>query len=157
MSGYSFLFSTERDLNKAHELRGGSAAGAITLSTFGDGAMQLAAQRIALNLREAGFNVQMAPAGTQHSDILLRKLTVAGSDPAAALERLLWDCGQFTPVAEQNTVALYKREQSILAEKKIVPLIDLPLAFASGPRVRDLHLRGDGTPDVADTSLEDSR
>ena len=94
MSGYSFLFPTERDLNKAHELRGGLATGALTLSAEGDGAMQLAAQRIALNLREAGFNVQMAGAGTQHADLMLRKLPIAGDDPAAALERILWDAGE---------------------------------------------------------------
>jgi peptide/nickel transport system substrate-binding protein len=157
MSGYSFLFSKERDLNKAHELRGGLGTGAITLSAVGDGTMQLAAQRIALNLREAGFNVQMAAAGAQHADIVLRKFSIAGADPAAALERILWDAGEIAPVMEQTPAALYKREQSILDSRRIIPLLDLPLACASGARVRDLHLRNDGTPDLADASLEDAR
>ncbi len=157
MSGFSFLFSAERDLNKAHELRGGLATGTLTLSVSGDGVMQLVAQRIALNLREAGFNVQILPSGAQHSDLALRRFPIAGTDPAAALERLLWDAGSFAPVSEQTTASLYKREQSILNDKKIIPLLDLPLAFASGARVRDLHLRADGTPDLADASLEDTR
>jgi peptide/nickel transport system substrate-binding protein len=157
MSGYSFLFPTDRDLNRAHELRGGLATGAITLSAVGDGTMQLAAQRIALNLREAGFNVQMAGAGVQHADIVLRKLSITGADPSAALERILWDAGEIAPMVEQTPAALYKREQSILESRRIVPLLDLPLAYASGAKVRDLHLRGDGTPDLADASLEDAR
>lgn len=157
MTGYSFLFPPDRDLNKAHELRGGLAAGTLTLSAEGDGALQLAAQRIALNLREAGFNVQMAPAGVQHADLVLRKLSIAGDDPTAALERVLWDIGDPAPVTEQSPAALYKRERSILDDRKIVPLLDLPLAFATGPRLRDLHLRADGTPDLPDASLEDIR
>lgn len=157
LSGYSFLFPTERDLNKAHELRGGLATTALTMSSDGDGAMQLAAQRIALNLHEAGFNVQMAPMGVQHADLVLRKFPVIGNDPAAALARILWDAGQAAPVSEQSTADLYRREQSILENHRIIPLVDLPMGYASGARVRDLHLRADGSCDLAGASLEDAR
>jgi peptide/nickel transport system substrate-binding protein len=157
MSGYSFLFPTERDLNRAHELRGGVATGPITMSADGDGAMQLAAQRIALNLREAGFNMQMAPAGSQHADLTLRRLLISGNDPAAALERILWDAGKLAAVSEQSTADLYRREQSILEDHRIIPLLDLPIGYASGARVRDLRLRADGSADLAGASLEDAR
>jgi MarR-like DNA-binding transcriptional regulator SgrR of sgrS sRNA len=157
MSGFSFLFPTARDLGKANELRGGLVTGELTLAVEGDGAMQLAGQRIALNLREAGFNVQMAPAGIQHSDLVLRKFLIAGDDSAAALERILWDAGALAPVAAETSSDLYKREQTILDNRRIIPLVDLPLGYASGARVRDLRLRADGTPDLAGTSLEDAR
>ena len=157
VSGYAFLFPTERDLNKSHEFRGGLSAGTLNMSADGDGAMQLAAQRIALNLREAGFNVQMAPAGTKHADLMLRKFSIIGNNPAAALERILWDAGQFAPVSEQSAADLYKRERSILDDYRIIPLVDLPAGYASGARVRDLHLRADGSLDLADASLEDAR
>jgi MarR-like DNA-binding transcriptional regulator SgrR of sgrS sRNA len=157
LTGYSFLFPTERDLNKAHELRGGLTPGLLTLATEGDGAMQLAAQRIALNLREAGFNVQMAGADVRHPDLILRKLPVAAADPTAALEQLIRSAGEGTPVLAQTPAELFKVEQTFLDQKKLVPLVDLPLAYAAGPRVRDLHLRADGTPDLADASLEDPR
>jgi len=157
MSGYSFLFSTERDLNKAHELRGGLGAGTLNLSTDGDGATRLAAQRIALNLHEAGFDVQMAQAGTQHSDLVLRKVLVSGNDPAATLERILWEAGESAPVSEQTSADLYKHEKLILEDRRIVPLLCLPLAHATGARVRDLHLRADGSLDLASASLEDLR
>lgn len=157
LSGYSFLFPTERDLNKAHELRGGLTTGPFSLATEGDGPMQLAAQRIALNLREAGFNVQMASAGARHADLILRELPLIGSDPAAAMEQLMRDAGAATPVEAATPAALFKVEQTYLDEKKLIPLLDLPRAFAIGARVRDLRLRADGTPDLADASLEDAR
>lgn len=156
LTGYSFLFPTDRDLNKAHELRGGLTSGPLTLSTQGDGAMQLAAQRIALNLHEAGFNVQVVNAA-QHADLVLRMLPIAGADPAGTLEQILRASGDSNGVAAQTPAALYKTEQTALDAKKVIPLLDLPRAYASGPRVRDLHLRADGTPDLADASLEDAR
>jgi len=36
-------------------------------------------------------------------------------------------------------------------------LVDLPLGYASGARIRDLRVRADGTPDLAGTSMEDAR
>ena len=87
LTGYSFLFPTVRDLNKARELRGGLAPPPLTLAVEGDGAMQLAAQRIALNLREAGFNVQMGGAVSGHApDLVLRQLPLETTQPAAGLE-----------------------------------------------------------------------
>ncbi len=72
--------------------------------------MQLAAQRIALNLHEAGFNVQVANAhNAPHTDLALRKLPLEGADPAAALETLLRGAGETAPVAGQNPDALFKR------------------------------------------------
>ena len=119
--------------------------------------MQLAAQRIALNLREAGFNVQMASAGVRHVDLILRKLPMAGADPAAVLEQVIRSAGEAGPVVAETPVALFKAEQSYLDQKKLVPLLNLPLAYATGRRVRDVRLRANGTPDLADASLEDIR
>ena len=157
LTGYSFLFPAGRDLNKAQELRGGLTPGQLTLATETDGAMQLAAQRIALNLREAGFNVQMAAPGAHYADLILRKLPIAATDNAAALEQVMRSAGETTPVTETTPMALFKVEQTYLDQKKLIPLLDLPLAYANGPRVRDLHLRANGTPDLADASLEDAR
>jgi peptide/nickel transport system substrate-binding protein len=154
MTGYSFLFPTERDLNKAHELRGGLTTGTLTLATQGDGAMQLAAQRILLNLREAGLNVQMASAGTQHADLMLREIPLAEGEPAAALEQAMRSAGDLTPMTAATPQELLKVEQTLLDEKRVIPLLDLPRAYAIGARVRDLRLLADGAPDLADASLE---
>jgi hypothetical protein len=99
--------------------------------------MQLAAQRIALNLREAGFNVQVANTrNAPHADLALRS------------------AGENVPVSGQNPTALYRAEHDFLDLKTLIPLLDLPRAWAVGSRVRDLRLRADGTPDFAGVSLE---
>jgi peptide/nickel transport system substrate-binding protein len=155
LTGYAFLFPTDRDLNKAHELRGGLSSPPLTLSFDGDGAMQLAAQRIAINLREAGFTVQTA-AGAQHADLALRQLPIAGADPAAALENLLRSAGQYAPVSLQTPETLFTAERDFLNLDTLIPLIDLPRAYAYAGRVRGFALRADGTPDLANASLEDA-
>ena len=158
LTGYSFLFPVDRDLDKANELRGGLNAPPLTLSSDGDGTMQLAAQRIALNLHEAGFNVQVVSArNASHTDLALRSLPLAGADPASALEILLRRAGENASVAGRNPTALYRAEHDFLDLKTLIPLLDLPRASAIGSRVRDLRLRADGTPDFADVSLENAQ
>ncbi len=155
LTGYAFLFPTDRDLNKANELRGGLTCPPLVMSADGDPTMQLAAQRIALNLHEVGFSVQVANArGAPQADLALRKLPIEGADPAAALETLLRGAGENTPVAGRAPTALFRAEHDVLDLKTLIPLLDLPRAWAVGSRVRDVRLRADGAPDLADASLE---
>ena len=156
LTGYAFLFPTERNLNKAIALRGGTHPPLLKLAAEGDSAMQLAAQRIVLNLREAGFHVQMASSNSRNADMILHMLPLAGSDPAAVMETLLRSAGQGQPVTASSPAALYRAEKEILDRHTIVPLLDLPRAWAISGRVRDFTLRADGTPDLADASLEDA-
>jgi len=157
LTGYSFLFPTERDLNKAHELRGGQTPQQLTLGVEGNGTMKLAVQRIALNLHEAGFNVQIANAGAQNANLVLRKFSIDGGGAASALESMLRSMGVDTPVQEKTPSALFGAEREFLSRKTIVPLLDLPRAYAVGGRVRDLELLADGTPDLAGASVEDAQ
>jgi peptide/nickel transport system substrate-binding protein len=157
ISGYAFLFPTDRDLNRAHELRGGLTAPALTLSVEDGPTMQLAAQRIAINLREAGFNVQVAPAGSgQRADLALRKLPIEGADPAAAMVLLVRSTGQVSPIVQQAPDSLFRAESEFLDRKTLIPLLDLPRAYAVSGRVRDVELRADGTLDLAGVSLENA-
>jgi peptide/nickel transport system substrate-binding protein len=157
-TGFAFLFPTDRDLNKAHELRGGLTLPSLALSADSDGAMQLAAQRIALNLREAGFNVQMnAAVSSQRPDLTLRVLPLAPGSPAATLEGVLRAAGQRSPmIADPGAATIYKAEREVLDRHTLVPLLDLPRAYAAGSRIRDLRLDADGSPDLADASVEDA-
>lgn len=154
-SGYAFLFSTERDLNKAQQLRGGITPPPLSLQVEGAGAMQLAAQRIALNLREAGFNVQLNAPASQHADLALITLAQQAADPAAMLEGILRNQHQFSAF-DSDPLSQYKAERDFLDRKTLVPLLHLPLAYAISPRVRDLQLRSNGAPDLVNASLEAS-
>jgi hypothetical protein len=156
VTGYSFLFATDRDLSKAHELRGGVTPSPLTLSAEGGAAMQLAAQRIALNLRDAGFNVQVvSPGAPQHIDLALRRITLETNQPQPALEFILRAAGLPVPVQESTPEGLYKTERQVLDSHMIIPLLYLPRACALSGRVRDLRLSLDGTPQLAGVSLSD--
>jgi ABC-type transport system substrate-binding protein len=152
LSGYAFLFPAERDLAKSQDLRGGLKPPTLSLGYQGSGSMQLAAQRIALNLREAGFDVQVTSAS--HADLMLRSIPLASADPAAALESVLRASGETAPLAAISPTAVYRAEHDFLDRKTLVPLLDLPRACAVGTRVRDLMLGVDGTPDLADAWIE---
>jgi peptide/nickel transport system substrate-binding protein len=156
LTGYSFLFPTERDLARALQLRGGLTPPPLVMTTDGDGAMQLAAQRIALNLREAGFNVQMANGGAAHADLMLRRLALECNQPQAALESILRDAGLAAAGIEPAPDALYRAEREALDRRTLIPLLYLPRSFGVGGRVRDLRLGADGAPDIADASLVDA-
>jgi peptide/nickel transport system substrate-binding protein len=154
LTGYAFLFPTGRDLNKALALRGGRTPPPLKLSVEGDGAMQLAAQRIALNLRDAGFQVQVLSGNAPGAELFLRKFPLAGNNPAAALAVLLRSAGLDDPVSAQSPAGLYHDEKDILNSHIVVPLLDLPRAWAVGGKIREFTLLPDGSPDLADASLE---
>ena len=164
MTGYAFLFASDRDLNKAHQLRGGVMTAPLMLRTKDtDGALDLVAGRIALNLREAGFNVQSVahnpkaatPAGTP--DLELKLVSLDQARPAAALASLTATLDLSAPLPAQPTAELlFKTEQAMLAQATAIPLLYLPRAYATGGRVRDLHLNSDGSCALADVSITDA-
>jgi MarR-like DNA-binding transcriptional regulator SgrR of sgrS sRNA len=155
LSGYSFLFPTDRDLNRAAAMRGGLMLPSLSLSADADNVMQLAAQRIALNLHEAGFTAAVV-SSPQHPDLILRRIPLQGGSPSAVLDQVLRACGETQIGTTSNPAALYKTERTFLDQHTLIPLVDLPRAYAIGPRARDLRLDASGMPDLADTSLEDA-
>ena len=157
LTGYGFLFPSDRDVNKARELRGGLTPPPLTLSTENNATMQLAAQRIALNLYEAGLNVQAgANTGPRATDMVLLRLTLRSTQPQPALELLLRSVGVAAPVLEEAPAGLYRTEHDFLETHTLIPLLYLPRVYASSGRIRDLRLSPDGTPLLAGVSLEDA-
>ncbi len=145
-------------MNKARELRGGLTTPLLTISTENNATMQLAAQRIALNLREAGFNVQVTgSSGPHRTDLVLVRLTPRSSQPRSALESLLRSVGVAAAVPEDTPAGLYRTEHDFVGTHRLIPLLYLPRAYASGGRVRDLRLSLDGVPLPAGISLEDTQ
>jgi peptide/nickel transport system substrate-binding protein len=159
LSGYAFLFSPDRDLNRARALRGGATTGVLTLGTDDPSAtMELAAARLALNLHEAGFNVQVAVATARPtSPLMLQKVHLEATGERAALDEMLAHLGQNGTVTGTDAAGLWQEERGVLDNNQVVPLLWLPRAWAVGERVRDLRLLSDGTPDLSDASLEGAK
>lgn len=154
VSGFAFLFSTERDLAKARELRGSAVPPALVLQSAGEGARQLAAQRIVLNLREAGLNVQIGAAGARSPGLTLRSFQIDSADSASDLVAIMMAVGETPPAIGSDPASVYKAEREFLERKDLIPLVHLPRAYAIGPRVRGFRLGFDGAPDLPSTSLE---
>lgn len=158
MSGYAFLFPPERDLARAQALRGGAAPQLTLRVADGSPEMHLCAERIVLDLREAGFQVQLSPGNSgAHADLLLRRVHMEPNDPRAALDEVLAASGQNKSVLAADPASLYRAENDFLAAHTIAPLLWLPQAYAVSERVRDLRLSADGTPLIADAALEDTK
>jgi peptide/nickel transport system substrate-binding protein len=155
LSGYAFLFSTDREPERARTLRGGATGPPLTLAVRDTGAsMQLAAERLALNLHEAGFTVQVAPGSHAPAPLTLRCEHPEAASPRAALDELLARFGQNNTVTGTNPASLYQSERGTLASATVIPLLWLPRAWAVSDRVRDLRLSPDGIPLFAGASLE---
>ena len=157
VSGYAFLFATDRDLNRARAMRGGSPSVPLGLGTdSGRATMRLAAERLALNLHEAGFNIKMASPGAPPA-IDLQLIHLEETDPRAALDEMLGSLNLNVTVNGTGTQVLWRAESSALQSNTVVPLLWLPRAWAVGERVRDLRLSPDGEPLLADASLEGAK
>jgi hypothetical protein len=125
----------------------------------GNAEMQLAAERIALNLREAGFRIQVASGGggQPKADIVLRTVHLEANTPRAALNEMIGASGQHATAIGTDMTALYDAERDFLAGYTVEPLLWLPQAYAVGERIRDLRLAADGTPLIAGVALNDSK
>jgi peptide/nickel transport system substrate-binding protein len=159
LTGYSFLFPKERDLARAQALRGGTNGVPLTLTVEGGSAVvQLAAERIALNLREAGFRVQVVPHGSSTAaDLNLKMIHLESTDAQAALRQMLGIFNQSLAEESNNPATLYREESSFLQTHQAVPLLYLPRAYGVGTRVHGLQLSADGIPMLNDVSVEDAK
>jgi len=160
ISGYMFLFPSDRDLDRSRALRGGQTPGGLTLALDPSLANmsatgQVAAERLALNLHEAGFDVHTGAAGPRPTAALvLQRVHLEATSPEAALDEILVRIGQNGSVSGTDRAALWQEERGVLDDDTVVPLLWLPRAWAVGERVRDLRLLSDGEPDLSDASLE---
>jgi hypothetical protein len=140
LSGYAFLFPAAFDLPRARSL----AAGAHPLSLgVSDPGLRTIADRIALNARDAGLTVNVAPQGANQGatqgasvDIRLMETRIASADPSRALAALAAAFGLPEPVRAETPDALYAAEHSLLEGFRVVPLFHLPDVYGAGPRVK---------------------
>jgi ABC-type transport system substrate-binding protein len=159
LTGYAFLFPAERDLTRARNYRAGLNSSPLVLTIDNpDASMQLVAERIVLNLREAGLNAQVRPPSSQPlADLLLQRIHLEAGDAAAGLNEMLEDFSQQITEDAGDPETLYKTERDFLKTYQAIPLLYLPRALAVSERVRDLRLAGDGTPMIADASIDGAK
>ena len=141
MTGYSAVFSSQANPQRARTLLAGSRQPALNLSYDPrDPQAQLIAERIALNAREVGITVQVSLSGAE--DIRLVRAVLPSPDPATSLVETARQLGvpqpAFPTTPRGNSLDdLYQAERSLLDGYAFIPLFHLPVASAASARVRD--------------------
>lgn len=164
VSGYAFLFPTRAMLDRARQERNAAGPASIVLAFDGSDPLERAiAERVAVNARDAGLNVQpFAESSTARAPASAARLGVvrlpSSSAPVAlaALTGILGRADASSPAAMREPEALYAAERSLLAESRFVPLVAFGEAFAVAPRLRNWHLRRDGAWDLPNVWIQEA-
>jgi ABC-type transport system substrate-binding protein len=140
ITGYAFLFPAERDLERARQ-----AAAALpkpvpraTLSyDAADVLSRSIAERIAVDAREAGVLIQVAPGG--QTDMRIARVRLRSPDPALALFDLAaaFHIGELMEPPAVTTEARYQAEKKVINDSRVIPLCHLPTILGTGSRVKN--------------------
>ena len=130
LTGYEFMFPDKLDPEQAHKLRtqAGAAAPISLAYDFSDPVSKMVAERIAVDVREAGITVQ--PVGDAHintrserkgsgADAVLLHLPLPSVDPSAALLGLADDL-DLAPELITAIISAGRRDELLAAERKIL-------------------------------------
>ncbi len=137
MTGYSGVFSTQPNPQRAKTMLAGSRQPALNLSYDPrDPQAQLIAERIALNARDAGLTLQVSLSG--QADVSLVRIALPSPDPGTALREAARQLGLPQPTVRGNSSEdLYQAERTLLDGHAAIPLFHLPVAYAASARVED--------------------
>jgi peptide/nickel transport system substrate-binding protein len=150
VSGYEAAFATARDAAALQQIRS-EVRRPITLTmsyAAADPLLRVVAERISLNLRDSGLNVQLAP-DARNADVMLTGVDVASADPAAALAHEASELGLPLPAIDDNSLeAAFKAERALIAGHWVVPVVFVERVYAVSPRLRNWLLRANGMWDA---------
>jgi peptide/nickel transport system substrate-binding protein len=128
ITGYSFLFSSARDVTRARTLVAAMRLAPMVLSYDpADPIARIVADRVALNARDAGITIQVRPDAAAQLRI---HRWIANPNAALALDQL----GKRP--ASNDPEAIHAAERALINEGRLVPIMHLPLIFGFGPRVQ---------------------
>jgi peptide/nickel transport system substrate-binding protein len=158
MSGYAFLFSTTPDVKRARDLR--NEVRQTTSWTLGydrnDPISRLLAERIALNAHDAGLNLQPTSAGT--GDVQLSWVPITSLNAGVALNNLARALGVNLPPSQAKDVdELYRIESTLLAPRRVIPLLHVRVNYGLAPVVKNWRQRADGDWNLDDVWLGAAR
>jgi MarR-like DNA-binding transcriptional regulator SgrR of sgrS sRNA len=156
LSGYAMLFPSSPDAARVHDLR--AQAGQSRPLTIGypagDTTLQLVAERIALNARESGLQVQVA-AGS--ADFTVVQLPLSSTNPQVALAALASQTETKRADYGNGIEEIYRNERELLSHAKLIPLLYLPRAYAVADQVRDARMTALGQLELSYAWIEEHR
>ncbi len=137
ISGYAFLFPTGADAARARALSGSVPAQLRTFSLgFTDPGLRAIAERIALNARDAGISLAIAPQ-SPNPEVRLVEIRVESSDAARALAGVAMALGLAAPSnSGASPEEMLAAERGLLQGFRVIPLFHLPDIYGVNPRVK---------------------
>ena len=176
LTGYEFMFSGAADINRAKELRADAAAfvviSPIALAyDFSDPLAKLAAERIAVDAREAGIAVQpyaelhinsKAARASINADAVLLRAPLQSFDPAVALAARADDLG----LPQENIPAIYgatraedllEIERKIIESNRVLPIAHVPQVLWLNNTAHNWQQRASGAWDLDQLWVEGAR
>jgi ABC-type transport system substrate-binding protein len=144
LSGYAFLFPVTADLERARQLK--AEIGAPSPQRLGfdptDPLARQVAERVAVNARDAGFSLQVAPlpdareGADASSDLVILRRRIDGPTlQIAARQARRWF--PFEDGSFDSPEAVYSAEKRLLDTFVVVPIVCIPEMVGLGPRVRN--------------------
>ena len=160
LSGYAFLFTVEKDIERAKEIRGAlppKAAASkeplrLRVEAGGD-LPKLLGERVAVNARQAAIPLQVVNRAAARGS----NATATSNDAAPGLHLFAWHYSSLSSrvelesfvsilnlgessgslVSSTDPEQLYAWEKKLLEERRVLPLVVLPEYVGIGPNVRD--------------------
>jgi ABC-type transport system substrate-binding protein len=167
ISGYAFLFWGGRNFDRALQLRAEVVIPTLIVNyDFSDLAAKAIAERVAVNAREAGINMQALGENlaTRGSAAALQVVRVryGSMDPATALLNIAGalssvdaatvDASKFSSANSPTT--LYRFERDLLSGFRVVPIAQVPETWGLSNRVRNWVEPREGGWSIPDVWLE---
>jgi peptide/nickel transport system substrate-binding protein len=146
VSGYAHLFPIATDLTRAKDLLTATGrevshpAPLVLIYDSGDEEAHAVADRVAVNLKEAGITMQVAgqqAAGKSvAADMRLLRQHISVPDPGMALAELLNSFGESAAPME-TLEQIYAAERAPIDALQIIPLVHVSESFGLSPQIRD--------------------
>ena len=176
LTGYEFMLGGATDINRAKELRADAAAfvviSPITLAyDFSDPLAKLAAERIAVDAREAGIVVQpyaelhinsKAARASINADAVLLRTPLQSSEPAVALAARTDDLG----LPQENVPAIFgatrpedllEIERKVIESNRVLPIAHVPQVLWLNKSAHNWQQRVNGAWDLDQLWVEGAR
>jgi ABC-type transport system substrate-binding protein len=164
ISGYAHLFPVSFDLPRAKDLLAASgrqlsrSSPLVLVYDSSDTEARAVADRVSVNLREAGIVVQVSgqpvdgKAKPPAADLRMVRERMDAPVAAQSLFELLQPLGE--PAANMKTLEdVYDAERAPLEAYRVIPLVHVPESYGLSPQVRDWMAPRWGGWDLADVWL----
>jgi peptide/nickel transport system substrate-binding protein len=135
MTGYTAVFPAQPNLQRARAALAEVKVTPLTLSYDPrDAQAQLIAERIALNAKEAGINMQVSLSGAD--DVRLVRVVLPSPDPGLTMREAARELGLPQPVIHSDAVEdLFQAEKVLIDGNAVIPLFHLPVGAAAATNV----------------------